>query len=222
MSPRNTGDETGNSEIPNMHPQLKCLREKVAGVNPIGELLEKLDTEVTQLKTEPLAAAATYFYPGQLQLRLPDSVDLWLDLKITQLLRLSPATLFFLSGESQSEREDNVRFAFPLVLPYAAKALKFEFGKEDKTQLSVLRLSSPNMERSVRHLREKTLGPLSVKELQQLETQLESTLHKLGKERLLPLYFPRDKHEEEVATSKLPADVGDENWETTIDERKIE
>ncbi|KAJ0969979.1 hypothetical protein J5N97_022856 [Dioscorea zingiberensis] len=173
MSPRNTGDETGNSEIPNMHPQLKCLREKVAGVNPIGELLEKLDTEVTQLKTE-------------------------------------------------SEREDNVRFAFPLVLPYAAKALKFEFGKEDKTQLSVLRLSSPNMERSVRHLREKTLGPLSVKELQQLETQLESTLHKLGKERLLPLYFPRDKHEEEVATSKLPADVGDENWETTIDERKIE
>ncbi|KAJ0970019.1 hypothetical protein J5N97_022896 [Dioscorea zingiberensis] len=200
MSPRNTGDETGNSEIPNMHPQLKsffflnhiarCLREKVAGVNPIGELLEKLDTEVTQLKTE--------------------------------LLRLSPATLLFLSGESQSESEDNVRFAFPLVLPNAAKALKFEFGKEDKTQLSVLRLSNPNMERSVRHLREKTLGPLSVKELQQLETQLESTLHKLGKERLLPLYFPRDKHEEEVATSKLPADVGDENWETTIDERKIE
>ncbi|XVF85858.1 hypothetical protein PTKIN_Ptkin17bG0151600 [Pterospermum kingtungense] len=39
--------------------------------------------------------------------------------------------------------------------------------------------------------------------------------------RLLPLYFPRDKHEEEVATSKLPADVGDENGETTIDERKI-
>ena len=39
--------------------------------------------------------------------------------------------------------------------------------------------------------------------------------------RLLPLYFPRDKHEEEVAISKLPADVGDENGETTIDERKI-
>ncbi|GAU39771.1 hypothetical protein TSUD_220150, partial [Trifolium subterraneum] len=39
--------------------------------------------------------------------------------------------------------------------------------------------------------------------------------------RLLPLYFPRDKHEEEVAMSKLPADVGDENGETTIDERKI-
>ncbi|XP_020525697.1 ganglioside-induced differentiation-associated protein 2 isoform X3 [Amborella trichopoda] len=39
--------------------------------------------------------------------------------------------------------------------------------------------------------------------------------------RLLPLYFPRDKHEEEVALSKLPADVGDENGETTIDERKI-
>ncbi|KEH27846.1 appr-1-P processing enzyme family protein [Medicago truncatula] len=39
--------------------------------------------------------------------------------------------------------------------------------------------------------------------------------------RLLPLYFPRDKHEEEVALTKLPADVGDENGETTIDERKI-
>lgn len=39
--------------------------------------------------------------------------------------------------------------------------------------------------------------------------------------RLLPLYFPRDKHEEEVARSKLPADVGDENGETIIDERKI-
>lgn len=39
--------------------------------------------------------------------------------------------------------------------------------------------------------------------------------------RLLPLYFPRDKHEEEVALSKLPVDVGDENGETIIDERKI-
>ncbi|CAN1817182.1 Protein GDAP2 homolog [Linum perenne] len=39
--------------------------------------------------------------------------------------------------------------------------------------------------------------------------------------RLLPLYFPRDKHEEEVAISKLPTDVGDENGETIIDERKI-
>lgn len=39
--------------------------------------------------------------------------------------------------------------------------------------------------------------------------------------RLLPLYFPRDKFEEEVAVSKLPADVGDENGETVIDERKI-
>lgn len=39
--------------------------------------------------------------------------------------------------------------------------------------------------------------------------------------RLLPLYFPRDLHEEEVAISKLPADVGDENGETVIDERKI-
>ncbi|XP_073301302.1 uncharacterized protein [Primulina huaijiensis] len=39
--------------------------------------------------------------------------------------------------------------------------------------------------------------------------------------RLLPLYFPRDKHEAEIAISKLPADVGDENGETVIDERKI-
>ena len=39
--------------------------------------------------------------------------------------------------------------------------------------------------------------------------------------RLLPLYFPRDKHEEEVAILKLPADVGDENGETVIVERKI-
>ncbi|KAL8550260.1 hypothetical protein ACS0TY_008906 [Phlomoides rotata] len=39
--------------------------------------------------------------------------------------------------------------------------------------------------------------------------------------RLLPLYFPRNKLEEEVAISKLPADVGDENGETIIDERKI-
>ncbi|XP_042454123.1 protein GDAP2 homolog [Zingiber officinale] len=39
--------------------------------------------------------------------------------------------------------------------------------------------------------------------------------------RLLPLYFPRDKHEEEIAVSKLPTDVGDENGGTVIDERKI-
>ncbi|EPS66610.1 hypothetical protein M569_08166, partial [Genlisea aurea] len=39
--------------------------------------------------------------------------------------------------------------------------------------------------------------------------------------RLLPLYFPRDKQEEVIAISKLPADVGDENGETVIDERKI-
>ncbi|MQL73575.1 hypothetical protein Taro_005930 [Colocasia esculenta] len=39
--------------------------------------------------------------------------------------------------------------------------------------------------------------------------------------RLLPLYFPRDKHEEEIAMLKLPADVGDENGEIIIDERKI-
>ncbi|QCD82578.1 protein GDAP2 homolog [Vigna unguiculata] len=39
--------------------------------------------------------------------------------------------------------------------------------------------------------------------------------------RLLPLYFPRDKHEEQVALTKLPADVGDENGETIMAERKI-
>ena len=46
-------------------------------------------------------------------------------------------------------------------------------------------------------------------------------LYFLYKCRLLPLYFPRDKKEEEIAVSKLPADVGDENGETVIDERKI-
>ncbi|KQK23624.1 hypothetical protein BRADI_1g75010v3 [Brachypodium distachyon] len=39
--------------------------------------------------------------------------------------------------------------------------------------------------------------------------------------RLLPLYFPRDKQEEVIASVKLPADVGDENGEPIIDERKI-
>lgn len=39
--------------------------------------------------------------------------------------------------------------------------------------------------------------------------------------RLLPLYFPRDKNEEEIAATKLPGDVGDENGETVISERKI-
>eukprot|EP00850_Spirogloea_muscicola_P006645 SM000032S12029 [mRNA] locus=s32:17033:21119:- [translate_table: standard] len=39
--------------------------------------------------------------------------------------------------------------------------------------------------------------------------------------RLLPLYFPRMPAEEELACIALPADVGDENGETTIDERKI-
>ncbi|CAO2828338.1 unnamed protein product [Amaranthus hypochondriacus] len=48
-------------------------------------------------------------------------------------------------------------------------------------------------------------------------TTIDTEIYK----RLLPLYFPRDKHEEEVAMSKLPADVGDENGETVIDERKI-
>ncbi|XP_068326355.1 uncharacterized protein [Pyrus communis] len=48
-------------------------------------------------------------------------------------------------------------------------------------------------------------------------TSLDTEIYK----RLLPLYFPRDKLEEEIALSKLPADVGDENGETIIDERKI-
>ena len=39
--------------------------------------------------------------------------------------------------------------------------------------------------------------------------------------RLLPLYFPRDQNEEEIAAVKLPSDVGDENGETVISERKI-
>lgn len=39
--------------------------------------------------------------------------------------------------------------------------------------------------------------------------------------RLLPLYFPRNKSEEEMAHSKLPQDVGDENGETSISERRI-
>lgn len=39
--------------------------------------------------------------------------------------------------------------------------------------------------------------------------------------RLLPLYFPRNKSEEEMARSKLPQDVGDENGETSISERRI-
>ncbi|KAI3710418.1 hypothetical protein L2E82_40198 [Cichorium intybus] len=39
--------------------------------------------------------------------------------------------------------------------------------------------------------------------------------------RIPPLYFPRDIKEEEIAISKLPADVGDGNGETIIDERKI-
>ncbi|KAH7430113.1 hypothetical protein KP509_09G084500 [Ceratopteris richardii] len=39
--------------------------------------------------------------------------------------------------------------------------------------------------------------------------------------RLLPLYFPRNKSEEEMARSRLPQDVGDENGETSISERRI-
>jgi len=39
--------------------------------------------------------------------------------------------------------------------------------------------------------------------------------------RVLPLYFPRNKDEEIKALSELPADTGDENGETVIEERKI-
>ena len=39
--------------------------------------------------------------------------------------------------------------------------------------------------------------------------------------RLFPLYFPRDKNEEEIAATKLPSDVGDENGEIVISEHKI-
>lgn len=39
--------------------------------------------------------------------------------------------------------------------------------------------------------------------------------------RLLPLYFPRDKAEEDAARLKLPADVGDENGGVEVKERKI-
>lgn len=38
---------------------------------------------------------------------------------------------------------------------------------------------------------------------------------------MLLLYFPREKKEELIAISKLPSDVGDENGETSIDERRI-
>ncbi|KAJ0635847.1 putative CRAL-TRIO lipid binding domain, Macro domain, CRAL-TRIO lipid binding domain superfamily [Helianthus annuus] len=50
-----------------------------------------------------------------------------------------------------------------------------------------------------------------------INTENDTDIYK----RLLPLYFPRDKHEEKIAITKLPADVGDENGETIIDERKI-
>eukprot|EP00250_Pteridium_aquilinum_P035459 c9454_g1_i1 orf=16-1599(+) len=40
-------------------------------------------------------------------------------------------------------------------------------------------------------------------------------------EKLLPLYFPRNRIEEHNALLNLPANVGDENGETIIDERKI-
>ena len=37
----------------------------------------------------------------------------------------------------------------------------------------------------------------------------------------MPLYFPRTKEEEDYATKALPADLGDEFGEPTIQERKI-
>lgn len=39
--------------------------------------------------------------------------------------------------------------------------------------------------------------------------------------RLIPLYFPRDKAEEDAARTKLPSDTGDEIGETVVGERKI-
>ncbi|CAH8363690.1 unnamed protein product [Eruca vesicaria subsp. sativa] len=53
-----------------------------------------------------------------------------------------------------------------------------------------------------------------------LELLIDNGLQRCVK-KLLPLYFPRDEHEEEVAISKPPADVGDENGSTIIDEHKI-
>jgi len=38
---------------------------------------------------------------------------------------------------------------------------------------------------------------------------------------LLPLYFPRSHQEELYAAQRLPADVGNENGEPVIAERKI-
>jgi len=40
-------------------------------------------------------------------------------------------------------------------------------------------------------------------------------------QQILPLYFPRSEREEQKAVNLLPADVGDENGETIIEERKI-
>ncbi|XP_006649411.1 protein GDAP2 homolog [Oryza brachyantha] len=70
--------------------------------------------------------------------------------------------------------------------------------------------------RTVRRFLEKQKGKISAVVFC-TTTSSDTEIYK----RLLPLYFPRDKKEEEIASVKLPADVGDENGETIIDERKI-
>ncbi|KAJ7953877.1 appr-1-p processing enzyme family protein [Quillaja saponaria] len=74
------------------------------------------------------------------------------------------------------------------------------------------------------HVAIRTVRRLLEKQIDQITAVVFCTTTSTDTEiykRLLPLYFPRDKHEEEVAFSNLPADVGDENGETIIDERKI-
>ncbi|XP_039128696.1 probable histone-arginine methyltransferase CARM1 isoform X1 [Dioscorea cayenensis subsp. rotundata] len=73
---------------------------------------------------QPFVAAAC-FDPGQLRLRLPDSVEIRFDLKTAQVLRLSAVTLLFVTGESKSGNEDKNSFS---------RALKFEFGTENESR----------------------------------------------------------------------------------------
>ncbi|KAH7676692.1 Protein arginine N-methyltransferase protein [Dioscorea alata] len=69
--------------------------------------------------------AAACFDPGQLRLRLPDSVEIRFDLKTAQVLRLSAVALLFVTGESKSGNEDKNSFS---------RALKFEFGTENESR----------------------------------------------------------------------------------------
>ncbi|EEF48648.1 ganglioside induced differentiation associated protein, putative [Ricinus communis] len=74
------------------------------------------------------------------------------------------------------------------------------------------------------HVAIRTVGRFLEKQKDKIKAVVFCTTTRTDTEiykRLLPLYFSRDKHEEEVAIAKLPADVGDENGETIIDERKI-